>query len=147
MRRSGQDCLSARIAGVVIRTSPVLSSRTQRTLRAVGQATTSALRRERSTRPSRAPRGLLGVDDELSRLLEARHDSVRRSQLRALPERLAAIVDEHGPTTCPRSCFNVVEDVADHPGSRELDAVAARGAQNKARRGLTTIAGAPPLGR
>src|SRR5687767_14176041 len=115
MRQPGSESRSARMAGVVISTSPMLSRRTQRTLRACCQP-------------------LMPFQDQCGRLAQVGRDKVGKARFGEPPFGLIAVVQQHGAAARAPARLYIVEDVADHPRTLEAYAMLARGAQQHALR-------------
>src|SRR3954469_2788289 len=111
---------NARIAGVLISTSPRLSSRTHRRLR--------------------TSRHIAVPQDQCRRVIEIGRYAVGLALRAHAPFRLVAVVDEHRAAAGAPSRLDIVEDVAHHPRALEAHAVAPRGALQKAAAGLAALA-------
>ena len=66
--------------------------------------------------------------------------SVGRATRRIAPHRLVADVEQHRATAGDATCFDVVEDVADHPRAIERELEVGRGAQQQPGLGLAAAA-------
>src|SRR5919108_5994841 len=106
MRRAPADPRKARSAGVVINTSPRLSSRTARIFLASFQSAMLMIH---------ATLDRTGCRDHARRLGEIRHHPIGSTVGRIDPLGLVAVVEKHGLAAGAVARFDVVQDIADEP--------------------------------
>src|SRR5919109_4679172 len=131
MRRAPADPRKARNAGVVISTSPRLSSRTARMFLASFQSAMLMIH---------AALERIGCRDHARRLGEIGHHPIGPAAGRVDPLGLVAVVEEHGLAAGAVARFDVVQDIADEPRLSKVEIMLARSLQDKPRCRLAAIA-------